>query len=185
MQGAPIRRIRARQSIDRMGARLTAQTSRRKLALIAYQHSPAVRAERNRRIPHIPDGRRAPKSCAHATLGTGRPPPAYSRRLASQQTVELFVLCAWDVSAPRGCCCCCETWNSAALVACLCRTICTSCDPIEITADTDVTGRHGPAHDDCSAAGSRSAASARSVSIGSIMRAPSYAIDHQRSKPSP
>ena len=35
------------------------------------------------------------------------------------------------------------------------------------------------------AAGSRSAASARSVSIGSTMGAPSYAIDHQWSKPSP
>ena len=38
------------------------------------------------------------------------------------------------------------TWNSAALVARACRTICTSCDPIEVTADTDVTGCHGPAH---------------------------------------
>jgi hypothetical protein len=89
--------------IDRMGARLTAQTSRRKLALVAHRHGPAVRAERNRRILHIPDGQRAPKSCAHATLGTGRPLPAYSRRLASLQAVEPFELCAWDVPAPRGC----------------------------------------------------------------------------------
>ena len=92
--------------IDRMGARLTAQTSRRKLALVAHRHRPAVRAERNRRILHIPDGPRAPTSCAHATLGTGRPLPAYSRRLVSMQAVEPFLLCAWDVSAPRGCSCC-------------------------------------------------------------------------------
>ena len=72
-----------------------------------------------------------------------------------------------------------------ALVARACRDICTSCDPIEVTADTDVTGCHGPAHDGCSAAGSRRTASARSGCIGSIMRAPSYAIDHHRSKPSP
>ena len=37
----------------------------------------------------------------------------------------------------------------------------------------------------CSAADGRRSASARSVSIGSIMRAPSHAIDHHRSKPSP
>ena len=92
--------------IDRMGARLTAQTSRRKLALVAHRHGPAVRAERNRRILHIPDGQRAPNSCAHATLGTGRPRPAYSRRLVSLQAVEPFVLCAYDVPAPRGCSCC-------------------------------------------------------------------------------
>jgi len=36
-----------------------------------------------------------------------------------------------------------------------------------------------------SAADGRRSASARSVSIGSIMRAPSHAIDHHRSKPSP
>ena len=89
-----------------MGARLTAQTSRRKLALVAHRHGPAVRAERNRRILHIPDGQRAPNRCAHATLGTGRPLPAYSRRLASLQAVEPFELCAWGVSAPRGCSCC-------------------------------------------------------------------------------
>ena len=92
--------------IDRMGAWLTAQTSRRKLALVAHRHGPAVRAERNRRILHIPDGQRAPNRCAHATLGTGRPLPAYSRRLASLQAVEPFELCAWGVSAPRGCSCC-------------------------------------------------------------------------------
>ena len=77
------------------------------------------------------------------------------------------------------------TWNSAALVACACRNICTSCDPIEVTADTNATGCHGPAHHGCSAAGSRRTASARSGCIGSIMRAPSFAIDHHRSKPSP
>ena len=37
----------------------------------------------------------------------------------------------------------------------------------------------------CSEADGRRTASARSVSIGSIMRAPSHAIDHHRSKPSP
>ena len=37
----------------------------------------------------------------------------------------------------------------------------------------------------CSAADSRRTASAGSGCIGSIMRAPSYAIDHHRSKPSP
>jgi len=36
----------------------------------------------------------------------------------------------------------------------------------------------------CSAADGRRTASARSVSIGQIMRAPSHAIDHHRSKPS-
>ena len=72
-----------------------------------------------------------------------------------------------------------------ALVARACRDICTSCDPIEVTADTDATGCHWPAHDGCSAAGSRRTASARSGCIGSTMRAPSYAIEHHRSKPSP
>ena len=53
--------------IDRMGARLTAQTSRRKLALVAHRHGPAVRAERNRRILHIPGGQRVPRD-AHTRL---------------------------------------------------------------------------------------------------------------------
>ncbi len=53
--------------IDRMGPRLTAQTSRRKLALVAHRYWPAVRDERNCRIFHIPDGPRAPRD-AHTRL---------------------------------------------------------------------------------------------------------------------
>ena len=165
--------------IDRMGARLTAQTSRRKLALVAHRHRPAVRAERNRRILHIPDGQRAPREMRardsrHRAASAGLFAPAGEP--ASRGTLRAMRM---------GCVCSARlqllpaTWNSRA-----CRDICTSCDPIEVTADTDVTGCHGPAHDGCSAAGSRRTASARSGCIGSIMRAPSCAIDHHRSKPS-
>ncbi len=41
-----------------------------------------------------------PEMCARNS-SFGRPLPAYSRRLVSLQTVDLFVLCAYDVAAKR------------------------------------------------------------------------------------
>jgi hypothetical protein len=55
-----------------------------KLALVAYWYGPAVCAVSFRHIWHIADGKRA-SGCSHATLSTGRPLPAYSRRLVSLQ----------------------------------------------------------------------------------------------------
>jgi hypothetical protein len=72
----------------------------RKLASVAHWHGPAVRAVRNRRIRHIPDGQRAFSEWARDS-SFGRPLPAHSRRLVSLQAVDLFVLCTWGVAAQR------------------------------------------------------------------------------------
>ena len=59
----------------------------RKLASVAYWHGPAVCAVSVRHIRHIADGKRA-SGCSHVTLSTGRPVPAYSRRLVSLQAAR-------------------------------------------------------------------------------------------------
>ena len=57
------------------------------LASVAYWHVPAVCAVSFRHIRHIADGKRA-SGCSHVTLSTGRPLPAYSRRLVSLQAAR-------------------------------------------------------------------------------------------------
>ena len=59
----------------------------RKLASVADWHGPAVCAVSFRHIRHIADGKRASR-CSHVTLSTGRPVPAYSRRLVSLQAAR-------------------------------------------------------------------------------------------------
>ena len=55
-----------------------------KRALVAYWYGLALGAVSSRHISHIADGIRA-SGCSHVTLSTGRPLPAYSRRLVSLQ----------------------------------------------------------------------------------------------------
>ena len=70
------------------------------LASVAYWYGPAVCAVSFRRIRHIADGKRA-SGCSHVTLSTGRPLPAYSRRLVSLQAARS--LChAYGMHASRG-----------------------------------------------------------------------------------
>ena len=94
VQVAPTPRIRPRE-VKRCGGSEShgaskSRPSNLKLALVAYWYGPAVCAERSRHIWHIADGKRA-SGCSHVTLSTGRPLPAYSRRLVSlQATCSLF-----------------------------------------------------------------------------------------------
>ena len=91
VQVAPTPRIRPRE-VPRHGGRIAHGASKSrpsdlKLALAAYWYGPAVCAGRSRHLRHIADGRRA-SGCSHVTPSTGRPLPAYSRRLASLQAAR-------------------------------------------------------------------------------------------------
>jgi len=88
VQVAPTPRIRPR-GVQRCGGSEAhgaskSRPSDRKLALVAYWYGPAVCAVSSRHIWHIADGKRA-SGCSYVTLSTGRPLPAYSRRLVSLQ----------------------------------------------------------------------------------------------------
>jgi hypothetical protein len=91
VQVAPTPRIRPREvprhgGSDAHGASKS-HPSDLKLALVAYWYGPAVCAVSFRHIWHITDGRHA-SGCSHVTLSTGRPLPAYSRRLVSLQAAR-------------------------------------------------------------------------------------------------
>ena len=191
-------------------------------------------AESSRRIWHIRIVNARPGARTRLR-STGRPLPAYSRRLVSLQAARSLYH-AYGMHASRwqqqAC-----VWNAASAGTCV-RHHGDHCDPSEVAAPDGVrlqpvgiiwaypacqltTGRRDVrgrprwhwrvtrraalqvcatdvqcARQDwawacpatraasCSAADGRRTASARSVSIGSIMRAPSCAIDHHRSKPS-
>ena len=104
VQVAPIRRIRPRQSIDCMGARLAAPPSR--------SHATASwhRSHIGMSLLCAPNGiaefgifrmvSARPEMCRRDS-SFGRPLPAHSRRLVSLQAVDLLVLCAYDVGAKR------------------------------------------------------------------------------------
>ena len=86
-----------------------------KLALVTAWYGPAVCAVSSRQIRHIADGKLA-SGCSHMTPGTGRPLPAYSRRLVSLQAARSLchaigmhasrrqqLACVWNAAADGRC----------------------------------------------------------------------------------
>ena len=138
VQVAPTPRIRPRE-VPRHGGRdahgaSKSRPSNLKLALVACWYGPAVCAVSSRHIWHIADGRRA-SGCSHVTLSTGRPLPAYSRRLVSLQAARS--LCdAYGMHASRwqqqAC-----VWNAASGGMCV-RYHGDHCDPSEVAAPNGV-----------------------------------------------
>ena len=132
VQVAPTPRIRPRE-VKRCGGgeahgASNSRPSNLKLALVAYWYGPAVCAGRSRHLRHIADGRRA-SECSHVTPSTGRPLPAYSRRLASLQAARsLCHACGMHAARRQQQAC---VWNAASAGTCV-RYHGYRCDLIEI-----------------------------------------------------
>ena len=134
VQVAPTPRIRPREvqrcgGSESHGARKS-RPSNLKLALVVYWYALALGAGSSRHIRQIAVGKRA-SGCSHVTLSTGRPLPAYSRRLVSLQAAHS--LChAYGMHASRwqqqAC-----VWNAASGGRCV-RYHGNRCDLIEINS---------------------------------------------------
>ena len=142
MQVAPTPRIRPREVPRHGGSEAKGASKSRpsnlKLALVAYWYGPAVCAVSFRRIRHIADGKRA-SGCSHVTLSTGRPLPAYSRRLVSlslrlQAARSLCHAYGMHTSSRKQQAC---VWNAASAGPCV-RYHGNRCDLSEVAAPNGV-----------------------------------------------